>query len=217
MAGKRPLNDDEIQRILQDGFVKNSALRDRALFALGITTGYRISEIVRHKVGDVLGKGKQVKDVLYLPPRMRKGQGFGQTKRIMPFAIEALQAHINDYLGRRTDYSKYPHEWLFLSREVDNRTGEPKHISPIRAAQILTAAFERCEVIGSVNTHSMRKTFAMKVYRKAIRDFRQGLIDIEPLRVVQLHLGHASINSTLKYMESIFAMDMDESDFDYTL
>lgn len=217
MAGKRPFLENEIQCLLKNGFVGEFALRNRAIFAMGITTGYRIKEILHHKVSDVVGKAKRVKNVLYLPPRMRKDHQEGQIKQVMPFAKKALQEYVDELLDGRPDHSVYMDEWLFISRQIDPSTNKAKPISTQRAREMFYKAFDRCEVYEMVSTHSMRKTFAMKTYKKAVRDFRNGDIDIEPLRVVQLHLGHANIANTLKYMSSIFALDMDEKDFDYEL
>jgi integrase len=45
MPGCRPLTDDEVDLVLQS-FGGRYALRDRALFCLGIYTGFRITELL---------------------------------------------------------------------------------------------------------------------------------------------------------------------------
>jgi len=62
----------------------------------------------------------------------------------------------------------------------------------------------------------MRKTFAAKVYKKAIQDFRNGKIDIEPLRIVQMHLGHVNIANTISYL-SFLTYELDDDQFNYTI
>ena len=52
MKGCRPLTHEEAEAILES-FGGGTATRDRCLFVLGTLSGYRISEMVSLKVGDV--------------------------------------------------------------------------------------------------------------------------------------------------------------------
>jgi integrase len=52
MKGCWALTDDEVARVSQ-AFRGTHAARDRALFLLGVKTGYRISELRSLRVGDV--------------------------------------------------------------------------------------------------------------------------------------------------------------------
>lgn len=217
MSAKRALTDDEIQDLLKNGFIGEYALRNRAIFCMGLSTGYRAKEILSHKVGDVMAK-KYVKDVIEIPRRFRKGKVSGQTKRLMPFAKKALQAHI-DSLLEESDHKRYGllfNRPLFESNKRDPHTGERKPIGPRALIGIFNDAFYRCGIEGAVGTHSMRKTAAKKCYEKAVEDFRAGRIDIEPIRVTKMFLGHRDITNTENYL-SFLSYDLDESDYNFEL
>ena len=59
MKGCRPLTDEEIDLVLASFFGKYES-RDRALFLLGLKSGFRISEILSLKVKDVCRNGRMV-------------------------------------------------------------------------------------------------------------------------------------------------------------
>lgn len=225
MAGRkaRPLTHAEVQKVLDVGFKGDAdEARNQALFALGISTGYRIGEIVQHRISDVVVT-KTISEVISLPSRMRKGGGRAQIKRLLPFARKALQIYIEERLEENRHFRDEPEgkwlkewrkEWLFLSNMDDWITGDATHITTTRARQILAKAFDRAGVHGQVSPHSMRKTFAMKVFRQATEAFRSGRTSIDPLRVVQDHLGHANINSTIRYLD-FHTLDVDATDFQF--
>jgi len=76
---------------------------------------------------------------------------------------------------------------LFLSRKT--RDGKAKAISRQQAHDLLKALFAAIGAFGNVSTHTLRKTFA-----KSIHDMT-GKIEL-----VQIALGHQSINSTIAYL-----------------
>jgi integrase len=57
MKGCRPLTDTEITEVLQS-FAGRYALRDKALFVLGLLSGFRISELLSLRVQDVYRHGR---------------------------------------------------------------------------------------------------------------------------------------------------------------
>lgn len=60
----------------------------------------------------------------------------------------------------------------------------------MHAWRILKEAYESNEMTGKLGTHSMRKTFADRIYDKLDRD----------LVKTQKALGHRNINSTVQYL-----------------
>jgi integrase len=56
MKGCRPLTEAEVALVRQS-FGGRYARRDRALFLLGVKSGFRISELLALRVGDVGGSG----------------------------------------------------------------------------------------------------------------------------------------------------------------
>lgn len=172
MKGSRPLTTDEVDLVLS----KLQSVRDKALFQLGISTGFRISELLSITVKDCLQFGI-VRDRLTVTRRHMKGNISG---RSVALNAKAKQALTDLNLG-----SYDPNSRLFpFTRQ--------------HAHRILKEAFRAAKVPGQVSTHSMRKTFAKKVYERLDKD----------LVKTQKALGHVSINSTVSYLS------FDQSDID---
>jgi site-specific recombinase XerD len=74
---------------------------------------------------------------------------------------------------------------VFLSRKGDNRP-----VTRVHAWRVLHQAFTDTDLGGKLGTHSMRKTFANKVYDALGHD----------LIKTQRALGHRNINSTACYL-----------------
>jgi site-specific recombinase XerD len=180
MKGCRALSDQEVA-LVGKSFGGTYAARDKTLFVLRVKSGFRISELLSLTVGDVWQHGQFVERVAVQRKHMKgKHQG-----RSVPLHAEAkaalapwlMQLH---HLGEVTAATV-----LFPSRKGVNR--------PLRrgqAWQILKQAYEANELTGQTGTHTMRKTFATKVYEKTGHD----------LRATQHALGHQSPASTAAYL-----------------
>lgn len=180
MKGCRPLDDDEIKQVANT-LAGRYALRDRALFLLGVKSGFRISELLSLRVGDVIQAGRVVDRVTVARRHMKK-KAEGRTVLLHPAAGDALSAWL-EVLGRRMPVTASTP--VFLSRE-----GAHSPLSRYRAWQILKAAYRRCGLTGKLGTHSLRKTFASRVYEGLKHD----------LVLVQKALGHRNIASTISYL-----------------
>jgi len=77
---------------------------------------------------------------------------------------------------------------LFVSRKHD-ANGNLKAISRQQAHELLKALFAKIGEFGNVSTHTLRKTFAARIYEQTGK-----------LEIVQIALGHKSINSTISYL-----------------
>ena len=179
MKGTRPLNNDEIRKVAEC-FDGTYAARNRGLFVLGVSTGGRISELLSLKVGDVWQNGKPITDLLF-ERSVVKG---GEVSRAVPVntdgrtAIEALIAwHVEHYGNIDVERP------LFPSRQgdgaMDRRT----------AHAVLKTAFEAAGLNGKLATHSMRKSFAQRLYEETADIF-----------AVQEVLGHKNVATTQAYL-----------------
>ena len=101
MKGCRPLADREISLLLESGFIGRFANRNRALFALGVSTGFRISGLLSLKIENILSKKDSIKGYVYLERKFIKGNAAGQTKKVYPFAQQALQFYIDELREKR--------------------------------------------------------------------------------------------------------------------
>lgn len=171
MKGCIPLTDAQIESIKD-----HLNLRDHALFVLGLKTGYRISELLSIKVKDVYRDG-MITDELTVARKYMKGKKEGRT---LPLGDEVKDILL--LLIQMTDLK--PDDFLFRSDRQN------KAISRIQAWRTFKDAVKQAGIQGKVASHSMRKTFAKKVFKLLKGD----------LMHTQKALGHKSINSTICYL-----------------
>jgi integrase/recombinase XerD len=146
--------------------------RDKALFAVGIYTGLRISEIISLKQDQLLtANGVKYTLVVY---RLKKKNTVYSEIPIVPKLRQALLDHRKDL--ESTD-------WLFPSDE-----SECGHISRAAAHNILTRVFKTLKLEGA-KTHSIRTLLTALS--------RQGV----PLRTVQDISGHSNLAQLQAYLE----------------
>lgn len=189
MKGCRPLTENEIQDIL-DSFSGDYAARDRALFVLGVVSGFRISEMLSLQLGDVYRNG-QVSDTVTVQRRHMKQRREGRTVPLNKRARAAIAAWVQEMAAAgHTD----PGTYLFKSRKGTNQP-----ISRQQASQILKGLFSDNGLAGKVATHSLRKTFAAAMYGRAVELQRGGAL-VDPILFVQKAMGHKNVNSTISYL-----------------
>lgn len=180
MKGCRPLSEEEVA-VVAKSFGGTYAARDKALFLLGVKSGFRISELLSLRVGGVYQHGRVV-DRVTVQRRHMKKKVEGRTVILHPQAKAAVQVWL-DTLKAAGDL--LPSLALFPSRKGTNRP-----ISRVQAWTILTEAYEANGFTGKLGTHAMRKTFANRVYDRLGHD----------LVKTQRALGHKNINSTVSYL-----------------
>ena len=180
MRGCRPLTESEVEAVLaqMDG---PSSARDRALFLLGVRSGFRISEILSLRLGDVVQAGRVVERVR-VQRRHMKGKREGRTVLLHPAARAALATWLEEL---RSDGYMTAESFVFQSRRGPNQA-----IGRVQAWRILKRSFEQAGLTGNLGTHSMRKTFADRIYERLGGD----------LVKLQRALGHRSVVSTASYV-----------------
>ena len=163
-------------------FTGTFQVRNRGVFMLGVSTGGRISELLSLQIGDVYQNGKPVTDMLF-EKAIVKG---GEVSRAVSvnadgrLAIEELVSwHRRHY--QNTDESRP----LFPSRHKSRTV--PMHRQTAHA--ILKEAFIAAGLNGKLATHSLRKSFAQRVYNKS-----------GDIYLVQELLGHRNISTTQNYL-----------------
>lgn len=177
MPGKaKVLSSKEIQNVLK---VLKSP-RDKLLFATGLYTGLRISEIIAIKQEHVFTTSGGIRNILKIT-RLKKKNTVYSNIPIHPKLREQLQAYKKtldhmDQLGTSSP-------WLFPS------TDDPEeHIKRVRAHNILTEAFEAIGIDGA-SSHSMRRTCLTIMSRAGI-----------PLRTIQEISGHSNLSQLQEYL-----------------
>lgn len=189
MKGARPLTECEVFQV-SNSFRGRYALRDRAMFLLGIKTGLRISELLSLTVGDVLQHGRIV-DRAHVQRKHMKRKTEGRTVLLHPDAKEALALWIAQLSEWQEVHRDTP---LFLSRKGQRAIGRRQ------AWTILMGNYSENRMGGTLGTHAMRKTFANKVHGLLGRD----------LVKTQRALGHKNVSSTVSYL-SFLEEEIDEA------
>lgn len=178
MKGARAITDDEARRTVE----QFKSWRDRLLFLLCLHTGARISEALALRLDQVIRPGANnswevVGQVVY---KKRRTKGKKSSRAIAMH--EELAAALDRYLARERGLEDLEGP-LFPSRHGGA-------LSRSQATRLINDAFEAAGVKDRVSTHSLRKTFAQRIYQQR-RD----------LPLLQELLGHASIAETRKYVE----------------
>jgi len=176
--GCRPFTDHEVRTLL-NSFSGRFANRDRALFVLGIKTGFRISEMLSLTIKDVFRENQIVNRITVTKSKM-KGKTESRTIILHSDAKDA----IFEWLLERGLYQLSKDDFLFQSRKG---TGA---ITRVQAYRIIQKAARRNNLSGKIGNHSLRKTFADRIYDKFDRDLIR----------VQRALGHKWITSTQAYL-----------------
>ncbi|MCY3549813.1 MAG: tyrosine-type recombinase/integrase [Candidatus Poribacteria bacterium] len=193
MKGTRPLDNAEIRKA-SEAFDGVFAVRNRSLFILGVSVGGRISELLALKVNDVWQNNKPVKDLLF-DRNIVKG---GEVSRAVPVnvdgrkAIEALIAWHIELYGNAD-----PTRPLFPSRKGQGL----KTMTRIAAHNALKGAFEAAGLNGKLGTHSLRKSYAQRLYEQT-----------NDIYAVQEMLGHKSVVTTQRYLGVNYASVRDASE-----
>jgi integrase len=152
--------------------------RNYILFLIGITTGYRAGDLVGLKVRDakeairhgyfLIQEGKK-----YNSKNIRQKNRKPRQAEIIPKVARELKCYIKD----KRDY-----EWLFPSRKGGS-------IGVQAISNILKDAAAYFGIKG-ITAHSMRKTYAYKIYMDSGKD----VVAVKEL------LGHSSIEETKLYL-----------------
>ncbi len=193
MKGTRPLDNAEIRKV-SDAFEGIFAVRNRSLFMLGVSVGGRISELLALQVNDVWQNGKPVTDLLF-DRNIVKG---GEISRAVPVNVDGREAIENLITWQTELYGNVkPTRPLFPSR---NGQGW-KTMSRIAAHNALKDAFEAAGLNGKLGTHSLRKSYAQRLYEQT-----------NDIYAVQEMLGHKSVVTTQRYLGVNYASVRDASE-----
>ena len=193
MKGTRPLDNDEIRKVSK-AFDGVFAVRNRSLFMLGVSVGGRISELLALKVNDVWQNDKPIKDLLF-DLNIVKGR---EVSRAVPVNIDGRQA-ITNLIAWHTDLFRGidPARPLFPSRKGKGS----KAMTRIAAHDALKIAFEAAGLNGKLGTHSLRKSYAQRLYEQT-----------NDIYAVQEMLGHKSVVTTQRYLGVNYASVRDASE-----
>lgn len=181
MKGTRPLDNNEI-RLVSVCFDGTFEVRNRGLFMLGVSTGGRISELLSLQISDVWQNHAAVTDLLY-DKSIVKG---GEVSRAVPVNKDGRDAIDQLITWHREQYrNTEANRPLFPSRHKSGTV--PMHRQT--AHQMLKKAFISAGLNGKIATHSLRKSFAQRVYEQS-----------GDIYLVKELLGHRNVATTQSYL-----------------
>lgn len=174
IAGQKPpLKRNEIWAI-RVRLQFSDHVRDLALFNLAIDSKLRGCDLVRLRVRDVT-QGTHVAPRAVVMQR--------KTKRPVQFEItQSTRSAVSDHIERAKLTS---HGYLFPSRINRDTHLSTRQYAKLVKNWVADIGLDSC-VYG---THSLRRTKATLIYRRT-----------KNLRAVQLLLGHANVESTVRYL-----------------
>ena len=149
----------------------DAGLRNKALVSVMLYAGLRAAEALNVQVGDITWTGDET-------GRLHVKQGKGKKDRMV-----YLNAASVDLLTRWRDRRYDPTSKLLFT------TREAKRLATRWLRQMVHTYAERAGIEKHVHPHTLRHTFATNLYRSSGHN----------LRVVQLSLGHSSIQTTEIY------------------
>ncbi|EBF5126154.1 site-specific integrase [Listeria monocytogenes] len=158
--------------------------RNVLLFSIGINTAYRISDLLRLKLSDVLEIYRQkvrVKSRLKMnETKTKKNNSVILTKK--------LQKDIWDFVSKEHKEAMLQQDldhYLFVSRK---KNGGERPLSRQQGWHIISEAGKKAG-LDHLGTHSMRKTFGYHLYKNGVG-----------LELIQVLLNHSSPKITLRYI-----------------
>lgn len=189
-TGCRALTANEMTRIREELRKKSTGIRDECLFVMGCEMGPRISELLSLRLCDVVEDGKIRADVM-LCKRFRKRKPESMYLPVPPASGKLLRLWVRQLCAQGWNGKE---NGLFPGWSGRNRS-----IRPQTARKILTDAARRAGLTGRISTHSMRKTFAQRVYQTVLRRRATGQA-MDPITETMQALGHHDPKNTMLYL-----------------
>jgi integrase len=181
MCAARALSPNEITAMLTAARSAKAA----GMVLLGVSTGYRISELLSLRVRDVWFAGRPADEVTIARRQMKFGRGCRRRSvraRTVPLNADAKRAVLT-LVGADPE----PARFLFRSQKGRNRAIRPKQAIRLIRQMAADAGIDARRV----TTHSLRKTFARRLYDLTNHD----------LEAVRHGLGHRSVETSRLYLE----------------
>lgn len=181
MRGVRPLTKAEIVTVARS-FSGRFQNRNRALFLMQYYTGRRISQTLALKLRDVINEQGEIVDMIFYRRETVKKKTQGERIPLHREAKKVLRVWVNEL--RTKGYIMKSH-FLFQSNRADNSA-----MTRRAAYKVYSRAFKKAGLAGRLGTHSLRKAFAMQIFKRTGNN---------PV-MAQRALGHQNLASTSAYL-----------------
>jgi integrase/recombinase XerC len=176
------ISDKQVRAVLAELGTRRYPLRDRVMFLLSIKAGMRAVEIASVTWAMITDAEGEIGDLIALQNRASKGKGGG---RVIPMHSEIKAAFVA--LHRERGVRARP-DWPVIHSERD------RGLSAGAVAVWFHRVYRDLGMVGC-SSHSGRRTFITRAARK-ISEVGGSLRDVQQLA------GHASLQTTARYIEA---------------
>lgn len=180
----RALSEDEVVKVY-NALTGVNAKRNRAMFVFGLYTGFRIGEILSAKVSDVINPEGFNDEITIKETKTGKMRTVKMSEQIKIILKQWIEERMGKGLMLYTDF-------LFCK-------SSGARLPYTQAWKVLKAAYFKAGVRGRVATHTMRKTFAIRMLELFSDEARPG-DSWNVLKETQKATGHASLKSLEHYL-----------------
>lgn len=191
MSARAPIPENFLPRF--EALLTTLPLRDRLLIRMGMDTGFRIRELLDMTIGHVANlQFLPNRDVVLERRNLKFGRGVKARKvraRRVPLS-PSVQDLVGQYLFER--FGSGPAELEIMAQPLfPSRKGHAA-LTPRQALNIVQGACQKAGLDPEipVGTHSLRKTFARRIYASTGYD----------INLTRASLGHANIETTQRYL-----------------
>ena len=178
------LNKSQIEMVSSYLRSKRNGLRNQTIFLLSVKSGLRSKEISQLSWKEVCNSNGEVDEYIYLTNRSSKGK----SGRVIPLHKDVRQ-NLIELLDDHKQFSGFNMDTSFIVRTER---------SPFTTSQTIVNMFQswyrKLGLVGC-SSHSGRRTFITETSKKI------SLVG-GSLRDVQMMVGHSSLQTTQRYIES---------------
>jgi len=197
VQGCRPLDDLELEALREALSRTRFAERNLTILAIGVNSGFRISEILSLRRRDVVDDDGGVRPVLVVRKGAMKGKKENRGVKVNAPLGQALACWLEEMAAHGRTRAN---DRLFLGQG-----GRP--LTRYQFWRVLRVAKVAAGLRGKIATHSMRKTFANRVYEHFLKRAAAGEA-VDAFRATSRAMGHKEVTSTDKYL-SFRSSDVD--------
>jgi site-specific recombinase XerD len=176
------LTDEEIKSLYDViDLTSKNGIRDYAIIKLMLNTGLRRNEIVNLKIKDIYVREKEY--WIYV------NEGKGNKNRTNFINNETVDSVVN-YLSSTKRKLNKSEDYIFKGNSRNNLNGDKMCTNAI--AEIIEKYRKEANIEKDISPHSLRHTTATTLIESGV-----------DLKIVGEFLGHASINTTMKYYHNM--------------
>lgn len=180
--------------------LNNGQWRDAMLFVLGFNTAFRIGDLLRYRVSDVVGVDGETR--LSFTPQEEKTAHFRKV-----YYNNAIREMMKLYLEK--DKSLLPSSFLFYNQsrgarlcKMDDGSEVIEAMSRQSAYKLIRRHIEEIGIKGHYSAHTLRQTFTYQ-FQDMMLDDKDKIGTFLTIQALQEILGHTRVSSTKHYSKRL--------------